>query len=602
MNEQIGKAVEHYSSLFTLPSNVRIVLFLFVACAVSGLLAVLPIKLSFNGLTIGLLLGMSFFSFTVIANFVIYEGFMKSDLIFNLKRCSAVSLASCIIWGFFLFLCGALSFFLGEPVFWAKIFLLGMCAVLVLRLLVFYSVASVSKRRIIIASFLQPLLCGISLFFISNSIGYSLNARLLVFFSFSVAVAVAVACLFIILINRAGERRISIGSILFLKAFLASWIANLSTPLESLLEKLGNEKTVKAYLLAFRAKGKTKTIVIVPVIHPGPFKNIGSSSLPHLIQAELEAPLHCVVSVPHGISGHDLDLTSQVHTQKVLKTILQSTAFSTFDAEATPLIRTQAREAKATCQIFGKCAFITLTVAPQTMEDLPHELDKIIADEANKRGLAAAITVDAHNSITGNFDAESVTESLRKAAVESLEKAVRTHKSAFEVGAAKVVPSEFSLRDGMGPGGISVVIVKVAEQKTAYVTIDGNNMVSGLREKILLALRDIGIVDGEVLTSDTHIVNGIGVTEGGYYPLGAAIDHAKLIEHVKQAAVTASGLLEPVEVAWRTVTISDIKVIGSQQLSALTLLVQEAVKLSKRLAALLFSSAAIILTALLILI
>ena len=98
MDEQIGKAVEHYSSLFTLPSHVRIVLFLFIACAVGGLLAVLPMNLSFNGLTLGLLLGTSFFFFTLIADFMIYEGFMKSDMIFNLRRCSAVSLVSCIIW------------------------------------------------------------------------------------------------------------------------------------------------------------------------------------------------------------------------------------------------------------------------------------------------------------------------------------------------------------------------------------------------------------------------------------------------------------------------------------------------------------------------
>ncbi len=601
MDEHIGKAVEHYSSLFTLPSHARIVLFLFIACTVGGLLAVLPMNLSFNGLTLGLLLGMSFFFFTLIADFIVYECFMKVDPIFNLRRCSTVSLVSCMIWGFFLFLGGAISFFLGEPVLWVKLFLVGLCAVLILRLIVFYSVASVSKRRVIATSFPQPLLCGVTLFFMDNAIGYSLNSRLLAFFLLSIAVAVSVVYFFIIFINRVGQRNISVDSLPIFRAFLASWAGNLDTPLESFFEKFGNEKTVEAYILAFRAKEKMKAVLAVPVIHPGPFKNIGSSSLPHMIQAGLEDHLHCVVSVPHGISGHELDLTSQVQNQKVVKSILQSTDFSHFNSRATPLIRTQAEEAKATCQIFGKCAFITLTVAPQTMEDLPHELNKSIANEAKKRGLSATITVDAHNSIEGPFDAESVIEPLRKAAVESLEKALQAPKSAFEVGAAKVVPSEFSLRDGMGPGGISVVAVKVADQKIAYVTIDGNNMVLGLREKVLSSLRDIGIVDGEVLTSDTHAVNGIGVTELGYHPLGETIDHVRLIDYVKQTALTALAHLEPVEVAWQTVTVPDVKVIGEQQVSGLTLLVQEAIETSKKLAILLFSSAGIILTALLIL-
>ncbi len=602
MSEQIGKAVKHYSSLFMLPSHMRILLFLFMACAVIGSLAVPPINPSFNGLIIGLLLGMSFFFFTLIADLIIYEGFMKPDLIFNLRRCNAVSLFSCIIWGFFLFLGGIVSFFLGELVFWVKLFLLGVSVVLILRLLVFYSVSSVSKIRIIATSFLQPLLCSVPLLFMGNTIGYSLNSRLLALFLLSITVAVFVVYLFLIILNRVGEKNLGVGSIPLLRAFLASWAENLNIPLEALLEKLGNEKTVEVYMLAFRAKEKLKTVVVVPAIHPGPFKNIGSSPLPHMIQAKLEERLHCVTSVPHGVSGHELDLTSQVHNEKVVNSILQYTNFSSFNSKATPLIRTQVEEAKATCQIFGNCAFITLTVAPQSMEDLPHELDKTMGNEAKKRGLSAAITVDAHNSIEGSFDAGRVIEPIKKAAVESLEKALGAPKAVFEVGAAKVVPKEFSLRDGMGPGGISVVVVKVADQKIAYVTIDGNNMVSGLREKILLALRDIGIIDGEILTSDTHIVNGIGVTELGYHPLGEAIDHVKLINCVRRATVVALGQLEPVKVASQNITVSNVRVIGEQQVSMLTLLVHEAIKMSKKLAVLLFPSAGVILTALLILV
>ena len=40
----------------------------------------------------------------------------------------------------------------------------------------------------------------------------------------------------------------------------------------------------------------------------------------------------------------------------------------------------------------------------------------------------------------------------------------------------------------MGTGGITAIVVQVSKQKTAYVVIDGNNMISGLREKILAAL------------------------------------------------------------------------------------------------------------------
>ncbi len=62
----------------------------------------------------------------------------------------------------------------------------------------------------------------------------------------------------------------------------------------------------------------------------------------------------------------------------------------------------------------------------------------------------------------------------------------------FMVGAASVFPKEFSLKNGMGTGGITAIVVQVENQKTAYIMIDGNNMIPGLREKILAALASVG--------------------------------------------------------------------------------------------------------------
>ena len=58
-------------------------------------------------------------------------------------------------------------------------------------------------------------------------------------------------------------------------------------------------------------------------------------------------------------------------------------------------------------------------------------------------------------------------------------------KRAFMVGGASVYPKEFTLQMGMGAGGITALVVKVENQKTAYIVIDGNNMIPDLREKIL---------------------------------------------------------------------------------------------------------------------
>ena len=77
------------------------------------------------------------------------------------------------------------------------------------------------------------------------------------------------------------------------------------------------------------------------------------------------------------------------------------------------------------------------------------------------------------------------------------------------VGSASVFPKEFSLKAGMGTGGITAIVVQVEKQKTAYIVIDGNNMIPGLREKIIAALTSKGFDASEVFTTDTHAVSAL---------------------------------------------------------------------------------------------
>jgi predicted neutral ceramidase superfamily lipid hydrolase len=126
-------------------------------------------------------------------------------------------------------------------------------------------------------------------------------------------------------------------------------------------------------------------------------------------------------------------------------------------------------------------------------------------------------------------------------------------------------------------------------------------MVSGLREKILASLLELGISSGEVLTTDTHIVNAVVMNERGYHPVGEAIDHQKLIEDINKAAVKALGNLEPAKASWRQEVIQDIKVIGEQHIDKLSLIVDEGAKRAKKTSTLIFPAIGLILAILLFL-
>ncbi len=600
LNDYINKAVKRYSSLFTLPSHRTLTSGLFATCLFIGVSVALPILPSLDGLLLSLVMGVILFLLTMLSDFAINLSSLKSDPILNLRRYSALSLYSNLLWTVFILLGGFSYIFLKNFALWSRLFLLGLCAILILRLLIFSAISFASSGKIIFYSMLQPALYAIPMVFMSGIRGHVTASSTLLLSASSLIVSLLAVFCFMFFLNRIGMKILGVKSLSVLKVFLANWTEDLNEPLENLLEKLSVERSIKLSAIMFRAKEKVKAAIAVPAFHPGPFKNVGSSALPYLVQKELENKLKCIVSVPHGLSGHDLDLASQAQNQKIIENASEMVDISNFDSRATPLVRVQRNRAHASCQIFGECALLTLTLAPQTMEDLPRDLESFITEEAKKRGLSMATTIDAHNSIEGPFHIERAISPLRDAAVASLETALKSQKSSLRVGAAKIVPTDFSLKDGMGPGGICAIAVKVKDQLIAYITIDGNNMVSGLRERILQRLNEIGFSDGEVLTTDTHAVNGIVLTPRGYHPLGEAIDQGRLIKHVEQAAINAKNNLEPAEAAWCTKVTPNVRVIGEKQVEMLCMLAEKAFIRAKRLTAIIFPLVCLIWTALLI--
>jgi len=596
-NEYVEKTIHRYSLLFVLPSHGRIVFLLGVTCLFGGVLTTLPLRASLEGVVQGLGLGVIFLSVTLLCNVLIRYTLMNGDPIFDMRRCSALSLFSCSIWFSITFFGGVISLYFGNPTVWFKTFLIGFCAALILRLVVLSTVSFTNHLGVVLSSLLQPLLCLFSTSFVVHGITRLIMAYWILLLIF-IFIAVFSVVFFVFLVNRAGMKVLGFPSLPLFKAFMANWTVNLNAPLEEFLEKLGSEQDIEVSLLGFRTNGKLETVMVVPSFHPGPFKNIGSSCLPYMIQKALEEKLKCVISVPHGLSGHERDLSSQLQNQKVIREVLKAADFSIFASNTTPFVRVQKNNANASCQIFGDCALFTLTTAPKTTEDLPPKLASIITDEVKRQGLSTAILVDAHNSIEGPSTFEGVVESLAEAAVASLRAALTRPRAPFRVGAAKVYPAEFSVREGMGSGGISVVVVEVAGQTVAYITIDGNNMVSGLRERILSELRKVGINDGEVLTTDTHEVNGVVLTPRGYHPLGEAMDQTKLIDYILQVTADALRNLKPAEVSWRSITIPNVKVVGEGQIERLCLLAEETANRAKRAAVIIFSTVGLLLVAL----
>ncbi len=603
MNDYINKAVERYSSLFKLPSHAVMLMELFVVCLFFGFMAGVPLKSYPYNLAMGLALGVILFALNLTADYMIHTTSPRTDPVFNWRRCSALSLYSLMFWS--VILCVGVVADFSFPGIWFRFFLLGFCSALALRLLVYSAVSFVGKGRILLLSILLPALNVAPVAYTAltwNAIQLSLS--MLIFIVVSIIVTAGAIFSFIFAINRVGKQIIGVDSMSVLKAFLATWTEDLNEPFERLFARFSQEHNIELSILSFRSKsGNVKALLVVPAFHPGPFKNLGSSDLPYTIQKALETKMgaECVVAVPHGLSGHDLDLATQEQNQLILQRVLKLSDVTNFGNGASQCVRIKKNGASAICQVFNKCALVGLTLAPETMEDLPAELNSAIVKSSKKNGLSTAIAVDAHNSIHGPFKIEEAISPLEEASASSLQRASKTKATDFEVGVAKVLADGFGLKEGMGPGGVIALTVRVSDQTTTYITIDGNNMVSGLRERILSAVTGMGVDEGEVFTTDTHAVNAVVLDARGYHPVGEAIDYETLINYVKEATAKSLANLEPAEVGWGNETVPNVKVIGESQIQALCMLVDKASKRARNAAITILPIAAGILAALLML-
>jgi putative membrane protein len=588
LSQSMDRAVKHYQSLFTLPPYPKLLLLLALTCISGGLISTLILFSFPEGLVNGLLLGFSLFFLNFFVDYAVSMLILRRDPIYGLKRTTALSLFCWGLWFFFIFVGVAFGLQWGI-----RLCLLGFSAATISRLIVLFSTSSKGRERLLAASLLQPFSCVIPFLVIWAGNKYSV-IPITFFLIFSLFVSLISSLAFLSIINRVGTQTLGVPSLPLFKAFLLNWIADLNAPFEEFLEKLGEDHDVEVSMIQF-SSFKPKAAIVVPSIHPGPFKNIGSSFLPSMLKTVLEKEYNSVVCVPHGLLGHEFDLASQVQNQKIINQVVEFANFEVSEGKATRFIKVSNGLATACCQVFGNLAFLSFSLAPKTTEDLPQELGLFVREEAKRLGLTCCVVVNAHNSIDGTTNMQEALESLKTVATTCLKKAISLRQLPFEVGVATVIPKDFSLREGMGPSGITVLVVKVEKQKTAYIVIDGNNMVSGLRENILSTLRSVGIDEGEVFTTDTHSVNALVLNERGYHPVGAAMDHEKLIGYIKEATLSSLSNLEPVKAACRSITIPGVKVIGEKRLETLCLLIDRALNKAKKAAIPIFATSGLLL-------
>ncbi|MHA1575764.1 MAG: DUF2070 family protein, partial [Candidatus Thorarchaeota archaeon] len=327
-------------------------------------------------------------------------------------------------------------------------------------------------------------------------------------------------------VSRPFERDLGINGPALLRAFGYDYLVENPEPMESILKQIGVPQSVPVEVIVFKNEDQILAIGVVLYVHPGPFRDIGSSGLPSAIIRHIKETYGVQGFALHGSCTHHQNLTTKEDYIKVFSEIDRLVKETTVHDSMSGPHWVDKGKFKIWTLFMGKDILTISTSAPEFTDDIALGVGRATADVIRNEhpDLQNIAIVDAHNCI--DDDAVSVmledpeANEYIKAVSESVTSTRNRPHQEVMMGIHQVVPENIIAKEGIGPGGMVSLVLKVGTEEMAIIIVDGNNMEPGFREEIFESLKTEGIYKAEVLTTDTHLVNAISLSSKGYPPVG----------------------------------------------------------------------------------
>jgi predicted neutral ceramidase superfamily lipid hydrolase len=308
-----------------------------------------------------------------------------------------------------------------------------------------------------------------------------------------------------------GLERIRLGTLSSREAiarFTDSWIDRGSANFDELLTTLGKKHTAMVSVHSFVSDASKVATLIIPYIHPGPVKSMGSGELPSLIFTKLS---DCNPLIFHGASDHSLNLTSRSEAEVLSEGVsgfVRSNLSNISKYVEVGVSKVEFKKIRVTRYEFNGQKIFFVSKAGST-EDLPTPLLSVVGEGRD--------VIDRHNGLCDEREAFYTHDE-----VENLI-SVLINDSYFDEKRMKVERVGYAYEnyttEEVGPAGIAAVVF-LGDEKFAFVSVDANNMSCGLSDRIRDAVRQIGYSEVEVTTTDNHWNSGGKKSKLGYYPAG----------------------------------------------------------------------------------
>ena len=457
--------------------------------------------------------------------------------------------------------------------------------------LVLWSTTQIGFAKSVIIGLIQPILILTMLvlmyFLFSDPAVFSAPVIVYVILKTVVACLIFVLAIYSFISIAASplKKNLGIGLLDLISLFIAHMNEG-SNLLESTFENMGESIDTIVTFVSFKGENGIKALFVSPSVHPGPLGNIGGSNMPTILANKFD---HFTM-VAHGPSTHDFNPISTEEIDKIENCVREGLGEITYSNRATKFRRYSWNAANIGVQFFNDGMVILSTFAPEGSDDIEFGVGlTMMTQSISKCGVKDSVIVDCHNSFTpesgevlpGNpevFDLIDVIDTIEPEEEEYDKIRVGCHHNPMET---------LGKNEGIGEGGLKVMIVEVGNQRTAYVLFDSNNMEIGFRQEIIDAASDLDIDEIEVMTTDTHTVNTLS---RGYNPVGIE-KREEIIEYVIESIKKAIDDLEEVEVGTGTKKIKNLNTFGPKNSTELISTISSVVAVSKIIAPVLLITA-----------
>ena len=367
------------------------------------------------------------------------------------------------------------------------------------------------------------------------------------------------------LINAPMKRAYGVSSTDAVSLFLAQWFEQ-SRGLESVLESVGEKVDTLVGVLAFKAKRKLKCIFVVPYVHFGPFGNLGGSEFPYLISSELARRWKAPAFVFHGTATPDFNPTASAEVYKIYSACDAALKNMKFEKARGSASVGKFGTCRAECLKLNENAFIGLSRAPRTTEDIDFSLGLALMKTAEAGGARSALVVDAHNAETGEITRVESGNPIGFEYMEAVRRAVdeKGENEPVRLGIAYDNMNEF-FSAGVGRAGLRCAVFEFGKKRYALVLLDANGITPVFRREVIDALRANGFENCEVFTTDSHSVN---VVSGVLNPVGNKM-RDEIVARIRACVKNAGMDCEEVECSARVEKVGGLSVFGAKQSSEL---------------------------------